>query len=499
MKTTDAEVAALRAEVKELRTTLDRALEEIRDLRQWFSPISREEEGAPPVRGVCITCHKLNIAPLDGSDCPVAMLGSNAQGAVAEFFSAQQEEAYASLSFDSASRPEIHLVGADGKTRLHAGVDDNDHGFVVVNRPGSGEPGAILRSHPQGGAVGVFSPEGNVRAMMLTNKEGRGEAAVLDHENRMAAKLVSMAAGGACVCFAAAETDQTACAVLSAEAGGGQMCLTRANAKDGLILRTSEEGNMLSVSAPGNDGGLMLAATAVGSSCRILDAAGKPAISALCHAAGNDLDLYLPDGRRSVRLNPLETGGSFAVFAAKGPASCHCFALNGTAMLDLRAGEEKEDKTCLTLAQSAEQSIILSRLNGPLRAGLTVNLEDGHFMLAGPGESNSTVQLGIGDEGGGLAIKGAGETPHVKLGSTENGGRLVLSNELGIPRVEAVVVDDGGGLRLRWGGTPGVIAVAGARGGAVVVNDAKGETLDGLPSDEAAAGGLPEDGDGGTD
>ena len=65
--------------------------------------------------------------------------------------------------------------------------------------------------------------------------------------------------------------------------------------------------------------------------------------------------------------------------------------------------------------------------------------------------------------------------------ATRDGGQLSLFNDLGIERVLLGSADDGGALKLNWGGTVGVAALAAEAGGAILVNDASGQVRASLP------------------
>ena len=69
------------------------------------------------------------------------------------------------------------------------------------------------------------------------------------------------------------------------------------------------------------------------------------------------------------------------------------------------------------------------------------------------------------------------------LAAGDQGGGLIVNDDLGINRASIMVIHDGGQLQLNWAGCPGVLLGAAEEGGRMVLLDPDGGTRARLPAE----------------
>ena len=99
---------------------------------------------------------------------------------------------------------------------------------------------------------------------------------------------------------------------------------------------------------------------------------------------------------------------------------------------------------------------------------------------------HSAASLTTQEEGGLLLVAAPDGARRAHLCALNDGGQLALFSDLGIERAVLGSFQDGGGLKLKWGGTPSVIALATDKGGCIVANDAEGKPAASLPARDDA-------------
>ena len=468
---TAAELATLRAAIETLRR-------EVQELNRTIIPQSSPR---PEEHRRFVVCHGLDVLRDDGSGKVAIRLRSDKHGARATFHEPGGRGS-AALQFDEKGMPSLRFYGADDELRVWLGVDHESHGFVCAHRSGGGQA-AILRAATSGGAVAILGPDGKSRVGLLVTKAGHGEVTTFAASGKTMAKLTHAEddIGGACVLF----RDGTGPgAVLSTHEEGGRLTLLPPEASGGIILGMHADGPLLSLDGPAKTGSIRLVASTAGSILSMARGDRSPGVEIQSHSAGSSLTLHNSRGEEGVDLHALPTGGAVIVLDPKKRATGQLSIEGGAATLQLDHGTG----TALNrvhLGVNSTIGLVDLQFHGQSRGGLLTKGSETHLFMSNGEETPSTTQLGVGEGGGRLSIHGPGEVSHVDLGSTDTGGCLILSNELGIPRVRSAVLADGGGISLLWGGTNAVIAQAAANGGTIVVNDARGEVLDTLPGPDA--------------
>ncbi|HSU53707.1 MAG TPA: hypothetical protein VLT36_06585, partial [Candidatus Dormibacteraeota bacterium] len=247
--------------------------------------------------------------------------------------------------------------------------------------------------------------------------------------------------------------------VVAAGPEGGMVMTLRKDGKVGCSMATMAKVSGISVEDLGQ-GQIHLLSEANGPSLRLTDPEGRPRLSLARTVNGATLSFDSHTEHPHIRLSAQADQVSFDLDNNKGDHITLQTATDGGAVF------------ALSNPANQPQLMIMNSKAGP------------SIALQPKPDQGAAATLACSKEGGALFICDAEGTRRCGLCATEDGSQLMLFNDLGIERVLLGSAQDGGALRLNWGGTMGVAALATQEGGAVVVNDANGQPRASLPPSE---------------
>jgi hypothetical protein len=297
-------------------------------------------------------------------------------------------------------------------------------------------------------------------------------------------------------------------------------------------LHCTAEGGLISTSANDGKAGCTFASTKDNNTLFLFDPeSGGVGCSMISGAAGHSLDLGLPSrlplksrGGCAVSLSNLPgIGGDLQFRNSEGHTVAEITSNKNGGMLMLKSGDEDHAKIQLLIQEGGGNILANSTADGCFalisakaeRAQLSVADQNRHMaevavdskqtsftiasgqaasggfafahessfgslILANPDHSNA-IALFTSETGGNLTLHGSDGTIQAGMRATENGGLFNIFNEVGVERAAIHSVQDGGGLKLKWGGTDGLIAASTEKGGFLVVNNAEGKPVTVLP------------------
>lgn len=408
----------------------------------------------------------------------------------------QASKTAVSLSVTRENEPMIQLRGTDWKMRAGMWLD-KDCGVVGVMRPGD-VPAAVMKGMPRGGSMAVVQPSGRPRVAMMHldaseagRDDGRTELALLDAKGKPCLNLMETASGPA----------------IRLHRGEAHAVLLAADDMVGLM-----------VDGPDKKTSAMLVAAPEAAKVAVNQGtSGEDAMQAAAELTagtfGGDLSLHGPDGKERVCLTAQEGGGHLRLLNQKrNPAlTLHQADEKGIAQLVLHGADEKEERVSLrttddvsavwvgsphepgsghlTLAPQGDPLYAL-RVKGDTRVGLSVGESCGVVTAYGPGTDAEGPNRGGmasicgGPVAGGVVVATADGTHQAELGATDQGGRLLMNNDLGFQRIAMGVHQESAGLHLNHTGSQGVAVVATPIGGVVTVYDEDGNRTATLPPPE---------------
>lgn len=469
----------IEAQLSELRKELAGVRKELSDLRQFYNIIPAE--GDKPAL-LNLRCCILTLADPDRATEAQAMFAASADGPYLSMFG-KDGRARLHFSIDGdAGFFDLKAKGGETAVLLHAQADSERGEAVVFD---AGKPAVALKSTPPGGAVVVLHEDGTPRAVMHS-KPDSGEVLVLDSSIQPVAKMFASEFGG--VVAVSPPGGQPAALMSAGNKNGGAVMVMDRLTNQSCSMMTGNNAAALMLNGAGDDKPtVVLMSSKTDSSIRVSDAAGNPVVELSTEKHGGALTLRDTRGRDTMRLHNLDIGANLTLNFTNGddddtsPAAIlavqddHALLLMHNQQGEHAALQMTKGGGCLNFANARKELQLVLGFEGD-KAWL--------HLQPKPGE-NSTAALYTNEDGGGVSFCAPDGIKRGNLCATKDGGQLALFNDLGIERVVLGSADDGGGLKLNWGGTIGVMALATHQGGAVIVNDEEGKPRASLPPRES--------------
>jgi len=383
-------------------------------------------------------------------------------------------QAQAVLAAGSAG-PSFALSGTDGSTRVLIDVRQEQPRCVLYG--GELKPAVELGAEAATGRghIGVLEA-GKPRTLMKASEAG-GAVSVVHDDGRPRAMLFGSAAHGEVLALAA---DTPAMVKLSCDKsrGGGLVTVSANDAKPAVALSASAEGGAVMVLRKEGTVGCSMATMERVCGITVADL-GQGQLHLLSDPSGPSIRLTDPEGKPRVSLHSTGQGAIISLDSQTNQPWLSLAAVQGQPALHLENGQGDR----ITLQTAPEGGGMLAFSNPPDKPQLLLlNAKSGPSVALRPQtDRGAAATLGCTREGGAVFICDSEGTRRCGLCATEDGSQLMLFNDLGIERVLLGSAQDGGALKLNWGGTMGVAALATQEGGAVVVNDANGRPRASLP------------------
>jgi hypothetical protein len=436
-------------------TSLTRQVAELQQQVSVFQAFLRTEtrEGSP-MSPLHVRCASLTVCSPENPGRAQAVLAAGSAGPTFTFsgsdgsarmlIEVQEEQVRCSL-YGAENQPAVELGAEAGAERGYMAVFDG------------GKPRALIKASEAGGAVSIVHDDGRPRAMLFGNAT-HGEVLALGAETEATVKLSCDKAHG-----------------------GGLITVSGNDAKPAVALSASAEGGAVMVLRKEGTVGCSLATMERVAGITIADL-GQGQIHLLSDSSGPSIRLTGPDGRPRLSLHSTAEGAIISLDSLTEQPLLSLATLQGQPALHLENG--KGDR--VTLQTAPEGGAMLAFANPPDKPQLLLlNSKSGPSVALRPqADRGAAATLGCTKEGGAIFICDSDGTRRCGLCATEDGSQLMLFNDLGIERVLLGSAQDGGALKLNWGGTMGVAALATQDGGAVVVNDANGQPRASLPPHE---------------
>lgn len=480
--------------LENLQSTLDAVQQELQRVRQRLDELEKIvsiESDAEGVRRVCLECQELVIRPAHDPQGVALRLGSDESGGFLHLHEGHELAICAELSLDASGGPQMLLRGKDHQPRISLFTQE-DCGFVAVHAA-EGRPGALMRAQPLGGSVAVLQKDGGTRGVLVHHDGEITEDGTVKPPS----------------------TD-----LLFADGSLNSM----------IKLHTDGEGGLLSLGPPGQPDSIALVARDDGPALMLHSPAELQSISMMALDGAAQICVHegkVPGSGFEAHISSGESGSSFSLRGERGEKSVDISALDVASSLTLHDmnGEARvmlahhyESHSALTLQATGEEdgfraiaseevsSMELMSPHDPdtkLLSAVTTNKpvvilqkQRRPMLMFGEGDQggvfcaygNAAGQAGIatlsgGPVAGSILLSTADGTPQLTLDATDHGGRLLINNDLGFQRVSLGIYQEAGSLQLNNTGNLGVQAIATAKGGVVMVNDADGETSATLPED----------------
>jgi putative hemolysin len=443
--------AQLHTQVQSLEKQVASLQQQLAQLQQFLRVEVRDDlEGSPSM--LRVNCALLTICPPEN---PMECQGMLAGGSEGPSFGLWGSDRKARIVLKvEDDEPSCSLLGNDRQNGVALRVDNADRGEVAVYE--AGKPRAIMKASDLGSAVSVVHDDGQPRAMLFA-VAGYGEVM-------------------------ATRTGSDALAKLSCEStNGGQVIVDGNDGKHAVVLTASPEGGAAMVMCKGGGVGCSMATLEKVSGITVEDR-GQGRVHLLSEASGPSIRLTDPEGRPRLSLVHTSKGAFLDFDSAQEQPLLRLTTAAGQPAFYIDNGEGDR----ITLQTAPGGGSILSFANPPDKPQLLLlhSKAGPSIALLPQSDRSAAATLGCTKEGGALFIADREGTRRCGICATDDGSQLMLFNDLGIERVLLGSAQDGGALKLNWGGTVGVAALATQDGGAVIVNDAEGEPKASLPPKE---------------
>ena len=463
----DPELARLALEVADLRLQLT-------ELKQ-FLRLERDETPARKAMSLHIRCSSLDLRHPTAPDDVQGHLSATDEGPSLTLWARATD---ASIHLTAVESPALHLFDKSGEEAAQVAVEtETGRGQMVVFD--QGKPRALLKSTDKGGVLSVVHDDGKVRACVISAAEG-GEIHVVGAQGKTAVKLASNPEMGGFFTVNNLEGEPRA-AVCATKAGGG--ChIWRGDGQVGIALLVQPESAAVFVQT-GDDhhSRVSLFSHQSGGSIRIYDAKGTAVAELSDELEGGGLRLSDRAGKERLALRQGKDG---AFVSLRGEHDEHLIllsAMGGHGSLDLKG--QLGHRVLLSAPDNGATLVMMAPKDVPQIILDCTEQTPSLRLVPGAGQW-PVASLHAGEHGGVCLLSDREGIRRAGLAANQSGGQVSIFNDLGISRAELACASDGGALRLNWGGTVGVSALAMHEGGVVTVNDANGEAIANLPERE---------------
>ncbi len=457
--------------------------QELAALRKEFQELSRflrveQPEEAGEVATLNIMCNIISLCNPQGqmrgrlmaSDDATFLAFDGADGQQRVFFGVENDEP--KLVFQTAARETTLLAHA---------VPETGCGEIAVFE--KGKPRAVMKAFGDAsGSVAVTHDDGTPYVGMISQKTG-GQMMLVTPEKKVAIKLVSdteiAPAGGLMI---VSRPDGRPVVTLNATLQGGAVMVMHEGEVSAAMLNGAEGGNIM-VKAADKKSSIWLQSIAKSQSgITINDAKDRTVAQLTGEAHGGALIIHDQENRERAVIRMIKEGPFLqlnSVDEKKHPVLLTAFQDRGALFLGNPRGD-------LASFNMAEQGGSLTLMNEQKVVQLYLGFDDksAGLHLKPQTNLNSAAALITQEQCGILSVSAPDGYRRGILSASNDGGQLGLFSDLGIERVVLGSVKDGGALTLKWGGTPGIHAVATDKGGYVVANDEQGQIAATLPPRE---------------
>lgn len=460
-------------EITQLRQELDALRKEFQELRRFLRVDPPEEEGKSAtlniicttlslcnpqgrLRGRLIASQDAAFLSFDGGDLQQRIfLGVENDEPRLEFQTATHEPTLHLWAGAESGRGEI-AVFEKGKPRAVMKAFDGECGSVAVTHE-DGTPCVGMVSQKTGGQLALFTPEQKIAVRIFSDTEAAPEGGMIIVNRKDGQPVISLSASAAGGAVMIMDEGDFSAAMMNGQGGGG------------IFLKATDKKSSISLQAADN----------AHSGISILDSENRPLAQICGSAHGGELTIHDKQGGERAVIR-MAKEGPFLQFQAvdekKHPVLLAGFGDRGALYLENARGD-------IGGLNMGEFGGSLTFLNEQKVVQLTLGFDEkgtGLHLKPQP-NLNSAAALVTQEQGGLLMVSAPDGARRAQLCGLNTGGQLALFNDLGIERVLLDSVEDGGVLKLKWGGTPAVIAGATDKGGFVIANDADGQIAATLP------------------
>lgn len=472
METAAAELERLKQQVAALSQQVTRCKDQLAELRQFLTVEERDDlEGSPKI--LHIRCWGLTLCnPAKPNRTQGLLMGSETGPFLALWGSDEKARITLSAEDDTAG---CSFYSKDLKEAVTIRVDEPaGRGEVGVFE--AGQPRAILKATPQGGCVSVVHDDGKVRGTMVSSASG-ADVLLVNPDMKPVVKLTSETEKGGFICVNA-PNGKPAVALTPNEQGGSVLVMHRQGGV-GCALTTAAQGGAVQVSASQGKAGATLMVTDSGAMVSVSNAEGVRVAELATDNQRGSVSLSDAQGKERLALRQSDQGPFLALKTGEDKTHVMLSCFDGQGELDLESPEG-----AVTALKTHKGGSSLSMTNAQGKLTLYAGHLDGKTAvhLQPTDEENAAVSLFTQADGEGAVMVSAKDGyRRAALSAAKDGGQLLLFNDLGLERALVACVQDGGAVRLSWGGTMSVAALARHEGGAVIVNDAEGKPAATLP------------------
>jgi len=470
-------LAELQREVQGLRGRLD-TLEK-------FVSVEVDEAG---VERVYIECTDFTLRPAHDRRFIAIQMGAQEDGGYLGIHYLRPEfGAPAILLGMEHDLPHIQLKGRDFKPRVDLFIEE-DCGLAAMFN-GDGAPGVVMRARRGGGSVAVLQPDGRARGVLMHEEGEAGTGGKTD------------------LIFA---TDQAETILkLHADAGGGLLTMGPPGQPDAASMVARGQGPAVLLHSPESENSVsMMAAAHMAEVCvhRGHVPGDEARTSLMAGDFGSSLVLYQPNGERAVDISAFDGMSTLTLNDAEANPCVVLSHHHGShSNLTLCSQDEKEGVRLLAGQEVSSMEVksplnedtkVIAAVTGEKPLMMVLKNKRGLLML-GEGEQGGFVctygldpekagmaTLTGGPVAGGLVLATMDGTAQLTLDATDQGGRLMINNDLGFQRIAMGVHQESAGIHLNNTGSMGVQAIATPKGGVLIVSDTEGNIVATLPERE---------------
>lgn len=485
----------LQAAVETMRGEMEKMKREITGLKKVVS-VGDDDEGN---QARTVTCDFLMVRQRTGKREYGVIISADETGGIISVMHREGPKGGArpaiSLRMNEDGVPEGVIYAKDGTRRVLL-LGEEERGTVAVFSEG-GAPGAVMRGQSGGGSVAVLQRDGQTRGVLVhTAKDeedsGRTELMFVDDEQQTRLKLL-------------------------ADAKHELLHLAHPGVPQAVVLAGGKEGGSLQLNAPADGSSISMMAMKPLASVVVKEGLDKDPGSEVRLSAGEGVGcaVGLTDALGGKRAE-LEVTGSVSMLSLNGEgdeegvelmhmggkfSSIKLHAPDGGRLVDLMVTNDlgsvgvrsaQEEGTAVSLMMNEGEPLLLMTEKGQGRVMINTGEDCGMISAYGPrGNEGGMASLCGGERSGAVRVGASDGTTFGMLSATDHGGRLDISNDLGLPRIVLGVYQESAGLHLNHTGSVGVSAVATEIGGVVSVHDEEGNRVASLPE----TGGRDEDDD----
>ena len=473
MNTTPAETS----EIQQLRQELDALKKEFQDLRRFLRVDPPAAEGQPPTLN--LACTTLSLCSPQGQQR--GLLLADDTGACLSLYGNDLAERIFLGVEDDATLLSFQNAAQETTLQLYAAAESGRGEISVFE---NGTPRAVVKAFDGGfGSVAVTNEDGTPSVGMCSLKTG-GQLVLMNPEKKIVVRLASdteMAPEGGMI-FVSRKDGQPVVG-MNASAGGGAVMVM--DEKDfSVALMNGQHGGGLHIKAADKKSSINLLGAANGHSGITINGPENHPVAQLCGEANGGALIIQDQQDRERAVLRLAAGGEPFLALNTGAEKNHAVLL--TAFKDKGAlflENPRGDVGGLNMEDGGGGLTFIQKQGEQPVVQLYLGFDDKSAGLHLRPQPNlhSAASLSTQAEGGLLLVAAPDGTRRAQVCALNNGGQLALFSDLGIERALLGSFDDGGGLKLKWGGTPSVIALATDKGGCVVANDGDGKPAASLP------------------